>query len=54
MAAIKYSSSKIYFQLPYAEKKQVVLKKYMTEKDRVQNKFLDFSSNTQRSLDLHK
>lgn len=58
MTAIKSSSEKIYFQLPAIQKrnktvsfkkydKTVVVKKYMTEKDRVQNKFLDFSSNRQ-------
>lgn len=49
MAAIKYSSDKIYFQLPAIQKrnKTVVLKKCMTEKDTVQSKFLDFSLNRQ-------
>lgn len=49
MAAIKHSSDKIYFQLPAIQKrnKTVVLKKYMTEKDMVPSKFLDFSSNRQ-------
>lgn len=58
MAAMKYSSDKINFHLSAIQKrnktvvlkkysKTMVVKKYMTEKDRVQNKFLDFSSNRQ-------